>query len=439
MEHVRGIYMNREVVMPTLDKAERINNFNEVNVGLSESDALKEANRCLNCKNPRCMLNCPVKIKIPEFISKIKEGDYDGAYEIIAESSSLSSICGRVCPQENQCEKMCIRGLSGDAIMIGALERFVSDHVNNRNVLKKKNNGKKIALIGSGPSSLQCAYDLVINGYNPVIFEALQELGGVLRYGIPNFRLPKSLLDKEIDYLKSLGVEFHTNIVVGKTILLSELESKYDAIFIGTGAGLPKMLNIKGEEYLGVMSANELLTRVNLMSKSTPIKVGENAIVIGGGNVAMDAARVLRRLGSKVTICYRKDESNLKARIEEIKHAKEEGINFEFYLSPKEIVSRDDEHVSSMLFDCVDEKFVPTNVTKEIETDMVVVAIGTNVNKLVLNNSNLENNNGLLKQVINDKYYAGGDVVSSSSTVVNAISQGKEAAINIMKELDKNE
>src|SRR5665647_1909532 len=324
--------------MPAQAPDIRNKNFLEVTLGYTDEQAIDEAKRCLNCKNKPCVAGCPVKINIPAFIKEMMDGRFDTAYDIINQASSLPAVCGRVCPQESQCELYCVRALKGDPVGIGRLERFVSDYHNQQNtekIEKPLQNGHKVAVIGSGPSGLTCAGDLAKIGYEVTVFEALHIAGGVLVYGIPEFRLPKAIVQKEIDGLKALGVKVETNIVIGKTITIDELinESAFEAVFIGSGAGLPNFMNIPGENLKGVYSANEFLTRINLMKayqpdSSTPIQKGKNVVVVGGGNVAMDSARCAKRLGANVTIVYRRTENELPARREEVEHAKEEGVVF---------------------------------------------------------------------------------------------------------------
>lgn len=442
-----------KVNMRLLDKDERCHNFEEVALGYTKEEALREANRCLNCPNPRCVSGCPVGIEIPKFIEQIKLENVEEAYKIISEASLLPGICGRVCPQEKQCEGMCIKGFKGDAIAIGSLERYVADfaRVNNfESVVKKESNGKKIAIVGSGPSGLSCAASLSKMGYAITIYEALHKAGGVLTYGIPEFRLPKDIVDKEIDSLKKLGVEIVLNAIIGTTITLEELESKYDAIFIGSGAGLPNFMGIKNENAKGVFSANEILTRINLMGASkegslTPIMEGKRVIVVGGGNVAMDAARSMRRLNRDVTICYRRSMDELPARREEVNHAIEEGIEFALLTNPKEIIIDDKEFVKGIKV--VDMELVDNGEKRKsvkeipgsehvIECDLVIMAIGTTPNPSLINNSDLHHDNRGLIEVNGTKtskngIFAGGDAVTGAATVILAMEAGKKAALEI--------
>lgn len=343
----------KKVPMPEQNPNERIKNFLEVALGYTEEMAVEEAQRCLQCKHRPCVSGCPVNVKIPDFIKLVAEGKFQEAYEKIKETNSLPAVCGRVCPQENQCEKVCVRGKKGESVGIGRLERFVADwyinNVDSKPDVPKKND-KRVAIIGSGPASLACAGDLAKMGYNITIFEAFHEPGGVLVYGIPEFRLPKSIVKKEIDSLKDMGVEIKTNMVIGKVFSIDELLAEgYDAVFIGSGAGLPKFLGIPGENLNGVYSANEFLTRVNLMKAykfpeyDTPVYIGKNVAVVGGGNVAMDAARSAKRLGAEnVYIIYRRSKEEMPARLEEVNHAKEEGIIFNFLENPTKIIGTDD-------------------------------------------------------------------------------------------------
>lgn len=345
--------------MPVQEPDVRNKNFQEVALGSTEDQAIDEAKRCLSCKNKPCSTGCPVQIDIPEFISKVAEGNFEEAYKVITRASSLPAVCGRVCPQETQCESKCVRGIKGEPVAIGRLERFVADWHNAQpesKVEKPASNGHKAAVIGSGPSGLACAGDLAKKGYDVTVFEALHVAGGVLSYGIPEFRLPKTIVQKEIEGLKALGVKVETNTVVGKTVSVDELmkQEGFESVFIGSGAGLPRFMNIPGENLNGVYSANEFLTRINLMKaykagSSTPIKAGTKAVVVGGGNVAMDAARCAKRLGAEVYIVYRRTENELPARAEEVEHAKEEGIIFKFLTNPTEITSTENGWVKSIV------------------------------------------------------------------------------------------
>ena len=445
--------------MPHQDPSVRAKNFEEVALGYTKEQAIEEAKRCLNCKNKPCVGGCPVKIYIPDFIEKVKDGDFDGAYEIISKTSSLPAVCGRVCPQETQCESKCVRGIKGEPVAIGRLERFVADwHNKNKqeNPQKIEKNNHKIAIVGSGPSGLACAGDLAKLGYEVTIFEALHKAGGVLVYGIPEFRLPKSIVQTEIDKLKSLGVDIQTNIVVGKTLDIDELfEMGYESVFVGSGAGLPKFMGIAGESLNGVYSANEFLTRSNLMGafktgSSTPIKVGAKVAVVGGGNVAMDAARTALRLGAEnVYIVYRRSETELPARREEVEHAKEEGIEFKLLTNPVEIIGGEDEKKGFVkAIRCIqmelgepDEKGRrrPVEVAGsefEIEVDTVIMAIGTSPNPLIKNTTkglNTQSWGGIIVdentlQTSREGVFAGGDAVTGAATVISAMGAGKTAA-----------
>lgn len=451
------------VPMPLSDPENRIHNFEEVALGYNEDEAAVEASRCLNCKNPKCVEGCPVNIDIPGFIGKIKSGKYEAAYDVILKSSSLSAVCGRVCPQENQCEKYCVRGLKGKSVAIGNLERFVSDRYSHKiPELSVKKNGIKIAVVGSGPASLSCSYELALRGYDVSVYEALHKLGGVLVYGIPEFRLPKKLVENEINKLSSVGIKFYKDIIVGKTLTIEDLfEMGYKSVFIGTGAGLPMFLNIPGENYNGVYSANEFLTRINLMNaysndSKTPVYKGKNVAVIGGGNVAMDAARCARRLGAdSVNVIYRRSENELPARKEEVIHAKEEGIIFNFLSNPKEIKSNGDYKVSSVLVDRMKlgepdasgrarPEVIP-GAEYEIKADCVIVSIGTTPNPLIKNTTDNLAVNGRGCIIVNDNgetsiqnLYAGGDAVSGAATVILAMGAGKKAAESIDNKI-KNE
>lgn len=406
--------------------------FLEVKKDIDLTTAHNLSSKCLNCKNPRCVTGCPLGINIPEFISLIKENKYEEAYEKISEKSVMPEVCGRVCPQEKTCQAKCIRGLNGESVRIGDLERFVSNY-------KKENfniseNGKKVAVIGSGPASLSCAYHLRRAGFKITVFEASHKYGGVLTYGIPNFRLPKDIVNNVIFKLEHMGVIFKNDTLVGKTITIKELKKDFDYIFIGTGAGVPKTLDIEGIMAKNVMSANELLTRINLMNapfSDTPLNIPRKAIIIGGGNVACDAARCLVRLGAYVTICYRKDENNLKMRQEEYKHALKEGVEFEFEMVPKEIKYDEDYSVKSVIFTCNDTE-------KELKCDGLIIAIGTTHNDIILRSSNIKTNEKhqiiTKESMTSDKIiFAGGDVLRGNATVIDALSDGLEAANKIIE------
>lgn len=433
----------------------RNKNFEEVELGYNDEEAVKEASRCLNCKNPRCVEGCPINIKIPEFISTIKDQDIEKAYKIISESSSLSAICGRVCPQEKQCEGKCIRGIKGDSIAIGALERYVSDKAlldNMQSKFIKEKNNKKVAIIGSGPAGLACASKLIKHGFSVVIYESLHKAGGVLTYGIPEFRLPKEIVNKQIDNLKKLGVKIKLNIPVGNAITINELKEEYDAIFIGTGAGIPKFMGIDGEDANEVFSANEILTRINLMksyknNSKTPIKKSGIAYVIGGGNVAMDAARSLKRLGIETHLMYRRSEEELPARKTEVHHAKEEGIIFDILKNPKKIIKDENNTVKGIEY--VDMELGEPGEdgrrkvkeiegsNKKVKCDMVIMALGTLQNHESLKESNIKlNDKGLIivnnYETTENNIYAGGDAVTGAATVILAMEAGKKAAENII-------
>ena len=437
------------------DPGERRSNFNPVEENFTPEQAKLEASRCLNCKNPRCVEGCPVNINIPAFIKEIKEDNIKGAGDIIRQSSLLPSVCGRVCPQERQCEGRCVLGIKGEPVSIGALERYVGDLTEMENT-EIKENGKKVAIIGSGCTGITAAADLRRLGYQITVFEALHKLGGVLRYGIPPFRLPRTVLDKEIDNLKSIGVDFKTNVVAGKSITIKQLkEDGYGAILIGSGAGLPKMLGIEGENLNGVYSANEFLTRVNLMGANreetaTPIRTGKKAAIIGGGNVAMDAARVAVRVGfDEVYIVYRRTEAELPARKAEIRHAKEEGVIFNLLRNPIKIEGENGE-VKSMVLDVMElgepdesgrRRPVSTGKTENMTVDTVVVALGTAPNPIIQRSLETEDmdletdKKGYIviepqtgKTSI-EGVFAGGDVApSGESTAINAMGAGKRAA-----------
>lgn len=440
--------------MPVQDPVVRASNFSEVALGYSEETALDEAARCLNCKNMPCVSGCPVNIHIPAFIEKIKEGDFEAAYQVISESSSLPAVCGRVCPQETQCEAKCVRGIKGEPVGIGRLERFVADWHNEHakeNVKRPEPNGHKVAVVGSGPSGLTCAGDLAKKGYQVSVFEALHTAGGVLVYGIPEFRLPKKIVNKEVDGLKALGVEIDTDVIIGKTITVDELfDMGYEAVFIGSGAGLPRFMGIEGEALCGVYSANEFLTRNNLMKSynehsDTPVMHAKKTIVVGGGNVAMDAARTAKRLGADVTVVYRRTEHELPARREEVEHAMEEGIEFRFLTNPTKI-NGEDGWVKSITCQRMelsepDESGRARPVAVEgseydIDADCVIMSIGTSPNPLIKSTTaGLEvNKRGGI--IVNEDtgattkkgVYAGGDAVTGAATVILAMGAGKTAA-----------
>lgn len=435
----------------------RRRNFEEVSYGYNEQEALLEASRCLNCKRPLCVEACPVSVKIPLFIREIAAGDFRRAAEIIAEDSSLPAVCGRVCPQESQCEGSCIKGVKGQPVAIGKLERFVADWSRTNGVEpggKAQPNHVKVAVIGSGPSGLACAADLAKAGYDITIFEALHKAGGVLQYGIPEFRLPKeSVVAHEIENLKSLGVKIETNVIVGKTVTIDQLleEEGFKAIFIGQGAGLPKFMNIPGENLNGVFSANEFLTRNNLMQAyredaDTPIYAGSRTVVVGGGNVAMDAARTALRLGAEVKVVYRRTEKELPAREEEVAHAMEEGIEFEFLTNPVEIVSDGAGRVRAVRCEKMElgepdssgrrsPRPIPGSEF-EIETDVVIMALGTVPNPLLSAKGIELNKRGGIQADENGittrrGIFAGGDVVTGAATVILAMGAGRKAAAAI--------
>ena len=451
--------------MPMQDALTRSKNFNEVTYGYSEETALLEAERCLNCKNPLCVSGCPVNISIPEFISRIKEKDYNGAYEVISKSSALPAVCGRVCPQESQCEAKCVRGIKGEPVGIGRLERFVADYHNNLNIDVKKpvSNGHKVAVVGSGPSGLTCAGDLAKKVYEVSIYEALHKAGGVLVYGIPEFRLPKSIVQKEVDNLIALGVTINTNVIIGKTLTVDELLEEYEAVYIGSGAGLPSFMGIPGESLNGVYSANEFLTRSNLMkaykdNPETPIMKGGNVAVVGGGNVAMDAARTALRLGAKhVYIIYRRSMEELPARKEEVEHAIEEGIDFKLLNNPVEIIAynnqddpKDPKNGYVKGIRCIkmelgepDEngRRRPVEIAGsefEMDVDCVIMAIGTTPNPLIKSTTEgleVTRKGGIIVdesgKTSKDRVYAGGDAVTGAATVISAMGAGKIAAKSI--------
>ena len=452
--------MMKKVPVREQDAKERACNFEEVCLGYNADEAVAEAQRCLNCKNAHCVQGCPVSINIPGFVEKVKEGDFAAAYQVISESSALPAVCGRVCPQESQCEGKCIRGIKGEAVSIGKLERFVADWARENNIrpvgaAEKK--GKKVAVIGSGPAGLTCAGDLAKMGYDVTIFEALHEAGGVLVYGIPEFRLPKeNVVKKEIENVLSLGVKIETNVIVGKSVTIDELlnEEGYSAVFIGSGAGLPKFMGIPGENANGVFSANEYLTRSNLMKafqadSATPIMESKKVAVVGGGNVAMDAARTALRLGAEVHIVYRRSEEELPARVEEVHHAKQEGIIFDLLTNPVEILEDEKGWVKGMK--CVRRELGEPDASGRrrpveipgseftLELDTVIMALGTSPNPLISSTTEgLETNkrkcivaseeNG---QTSKAAVFAGGDAVTGAATVILAMGAGKAGAKGI--------
>ena len=452
--------MMKKVPVREQDAKERACNFEEVCLGYNADEAVAEAQRCLNCKNAHCVQGCPVSINIPGFVEKVKEGDFAAAYQVISESSALPAVCGRVCPQESQCEGKCIRGIKGEAVSIGKLERFVADWARENNIrpvgaAEKK--GKKVAVIGSGPAGLTCAGDLAKMGYDVTIFEALHEAGGVLVYGIPEFRLPKeNVVKKEIENVLSLGVKIETNVIVGKSVTIDELlnEEGYSAVFIGSGAGLPKFMGIPGENANGVFSANDYLTRSNLMKafqadSATPIMESKKVAVVGGGNVAMDAARTALRLGAEVHIVYRRSEEELPARVEEVHHAKQEGIIFDLLTNPVEILEDEKGWVKGMK--CVRMELGEPDASGRrrpveipgseftLELDTVIMALGTSPNPLISSTTEgLETNkrkcivaseeNG---QTSKAAVFAGGDAVTGAATVILAMGAGKAGAKGI--------
>ncbi len=438
----------------------RATNFEEVCLGYNDEEAKLEAERCLNCKNPLCMKGCPVSIHIPDFITKVKEGDIAGAADVIALSSALPAVCGRVCPQETQCEGKCVRGIKGEPVSIGKLERYVADWAREHDYVAAKAgepNGKKVAVIGSGPAGLTCAGDLAKLGYDVTIFEAFHQPGGVLVYGIPEFRLPKDrVVRPEIENVKKLGVKIDTNVIVGRSLTIDELlnEEGFDAVFIGSGAGLPKFMNIPGETANGVYSANEFLTRNNLMKAflkeaDTPIKVGKKVVVVGGGNVAMDAARTALRLGAEVHVVYRRSEEELPARVEEVHHAKEEGIIFDLLQNPVEIYADENDWVKGVKIQRMKlgepdasgrrrPEAIPGDVY-DLDCDMVIMSLGTSPNPLIKQTTEgLDTNkhgciiakeeNG---ETSRKAVFAGGDAVTGAATVILAMGAGKAAAKGI--------
>ena len=442
--------------MPSQDPNVRNKNFDEVALGYTEEQALDEATRCLHCKNKPCMQGCPVMVHIPDFIAEVAKGDFEAAYQIIAATSALPAVCGRVCPQESQCEKYCVRGIKGEPVGIGRLERFVADwHREHTTGAAEKpaSNGHRVAVVGSGPSGLTCAGDLARKGYDVTVFEALHLAGGVLVYGIPEFRLPKTIVQKEVDGLKELGVTIATDTVIGRTITVDELmeEQGFEAVFIGSGAGLPMFMNIPGVNYKGVLSANEFLTRINLMKaykpdSDTPIQHPKKVAVVGGGNVAMDAARCAKRLGAEVYVVYRRGMEELPARKEEVEHAEEEGIIFKTLCNPVAIHPDEDGFVHSMT--CIEMELGEPDASGrrrpiekpgsefELEVDTVIMSLGTSPNPLIRSTTpGLETNkNGCIVtegdegKTSRDGVYAGGDAVTGAATVIKAMGAGKAAA-----------
>lgn len=453
--------------MPTQEYADRIKNFDEVELGYDEKAAVKEANRCLSCKSKPCVSGCPVGVDIPGFINKVKTVDFKVAFDIVSKSSPFPEICGRVCPQEKQCEKFCVRHKTGESVAIGNLERFVSDcfESSNKNdvvVNNSKYKNYKIAVVGSGPSGLTCALELAKKGFDVTVFEALHEFGGVLAYGIPKFRLPKKILNNAINKLKSHNVKLINNCLVGSTVTIDELlENGYSAVYISSGAGLPKFLNIEGEGLAGVYCANEFLTRINLMNAynsdyDTPLTDIGNAVIIGGGNVAIDAARCARRVSSgEITVMYRRGEDEMPARLSEINHAKEENIKFEFLKNPVEFIGDDSGTIKglkyqNMTYSVLDKSgrksVVPiSDEIHKINANTIIIAIGSGINKAILQATPDLECDKTGKIVIKNGFtrtskpfvYAGGDVVIGAATVISAIVSGKKAALEIYEDLDR--
>jgi glutamate synthase (NADPH/NADH) small chain len=449
--------------MPEQKPEERIGNFDEVALGYTEQQAVIEAGRCLECKNPQCVAGCPVNIDIPGFVSRIKNKDFDRAIGILKESNALPAICGRVCPQEEQCEKFCILGKKGQPLAIGRLERFCADHERDAGVKspeKPKSSGKNVAVIGAGPAGLTAAAELAKAGHGVTIYEALHEPGGVLTYGIPEFRLPKDIVRQEVDYIRNLGVDIKVDYVIGRIKTLDELRDEFDAVFVGTGAGLPRFMRIEGENLNGVYSANEFLTRVNLMKAyrfpdyDTPIKCGNKVVVVGAGNVAMDAARSALRLGAEeVTVVYRRSEAEMSARIEEVEHAKEEGVVFNLLTNPVRILEGENKTVTGV--ECVNMELgepdesgrrrpIPIEGSEHvIDADIIIVAIGTSPNPVIFAGSEeLETTSKGTIVVDEDAMSslaglcAGGDVVTGAATVISAMGAGKQAAATINRYIE---
>lgn len=450
--------------MPTQSASERKNNFDEVALGYTDELAKAEADRCLNCKNAPCMSGCPVGVHIPDFIAKIRQGEMDGAAKILKIDNNLAAICGRVCPQENQCEKYCVRREKlGGSVAIGNLERYVADFAHENDLISSdaaKPIGKRVAVVGSGPAGLSCSADLARAGVDVTIFEALHEAGGVLVYGIPEFRLPKSLVKKEIDGVKSLGVKIETDVVVGKSVFVEELLEEYDAVFIASGAGVPMFMHVKGENLNGVYSANEYLTRVNLMKaykadSVTPIRRAKRTVVVGAGNVAMDAARTALRLGSEVTLVYRRSRAEMPARAEEIEHAEQEGVKFDLLVNPVEILGDENGNVKGARLirmqlgePDASGRRRPVEIEGsefEIECDQIIVALGTTPNPIIKKSfPSLETSKkGTIVADENgktnvDKLYAGGDAMTGAATVILAMGAGKRSAKAILDEFAKD-
>ena len=450
--------------MPSQDPQVRSGNFDEVALGYTEAQALDEAQRCLHCKNKPCMQGCPVMVHIPDFIAKVAEGDFEAAYQIIAATSALPAVCGRVCPQESQCEKYCVRGIKGESVGIGRLERFVADWHRQHTAAapeKPASNGHKVAVVGSGPAGLTCAGDLARKGYDVTVFEALHLAGGVLVYGIPEFRLPKAIVQKEVDGLKAMGVTIATDTVIGRTVSIDELQQEmgFEAVFIGSGAGLPMFMDIPGVNYRGVYSANEFLTRINLMKayrpdSDTPIQHPRKVAVVGGGNVAMDAARCAKRLGAEVSIVYRRGMEELPARKEEVEHAEEEGIVFRTLCNPVEILANENDDVTAIR--CIRMELGEPDASGrrrpievkgsefELDVDCVIMALGTSPNPLIKSTTKglevnrkggiVVNEDGLTSL---ENVYAGGDAVTGAATVILAMGAGKTAAKAIDEALSK--